>query len=725
MDDSSAPDYEFGGFRLDTALQVLIAPGGEPIALPSRAYDVLLQLVERAGDLIEKSALMAAVWPRTVVEENNLSQCILTLRKALGETPGERRFILTVPGRGFKFVAPVRVVPHGHGAWGGDETRSAAAEAPAADATRSGTASSPRSAAGGEPRLWRPHWLALAAAVLVGVLGLAWWRSTLAPHPVTFPAEYQPLTDVDDSATAPALSPDGRMLAFIRGGEDFLSSGQIWLKLLPDGEPIRLTQTTDLIYGPTFTPDGTQVAYTTVDANRAWDTWEVPITGGIPTRLLPNASGLSFIGPHEVLYSEFKSGIHLGIVASMDDRSQHRDIYLPSHERGMAHFSYLSPDRKSVLIVEMGPTGDWQRCRLVPFDAHSAGHPVGPAGACRFAAWSPDGRWMYFAALVSDHSHLWRQRYPDGAPQQITFGPTDEETVVASPDGHSLISSVVLGHDQDRIWLHDASGERALTTEGYADRAWLSDDAQRLYYLAASSSGDAAELTRLDIASGRRETLLTGMAVRDYAISYDERTVGFTTENNGVPEIWVAPLARDAPPKLLVRGGDEVEFDRKGDIFFRSIGDHTNYLSRLSVDGTQSVHVASTPIIDFQSVSPDGAWATVSRRLPGALGATWLIPLGGGDERLLAVGWWPSRFSRDGRYLYIEAGNGGSTQEHGRTLALPLDNHGVPLEPVRPIAADAIVIQRPELSLAIGPDPTTYAFESRELRRNIYRIPLH
>ena len=108
---STKTNYEFGGFRLDTVLQVLIAPGGKVVALPARAYDVLRHLVERAGELVDKASLMRAVWPRTVVEDNNLNLCILTLRRALGESAGERRFILTVPGRGFKFVAAVRAIP--------------------------------------------------------------------------------------------------------------------------------------------------------------------------------------------------------------------------------------------------------------------------------------------------------------------------------------------------------------------------------------------------------------------------------------------------------------------------------------------------------------------------------------------------------------------------------------------------------------------------------------
>lgn len=112
MDEVSTPDYEFGGFRLDTRLHSLVGPSGHPVPLQSRAFATLRYLVERAGEIVEKQSLMDAVWPKVVVEENNLSQCILAIRRALGETADERRFILTVPGRGYKFVAPVRVVQH-------------------------------------------------------------------------------------------------------------------------------------------------------------------------------------------------------------------------------------------------------------------------------------------------------------------------------------------------------------------------------------------------------------------------------------------------------------------------------------------------------------------------------------------------------------------------------------------------------------------------------------
>ena len=100
--------YTFQGFRLDPGGRRLVSADGEPIPLTSRVFDTLLYLVSHRGELLDKDSLMQAVWPDTVVEENRLNQVISALRKALGEKPGEQRFILTEPGRGYRFVAEVQ-----------------------------------------------------------------------------------------------------------------------------------------------------------------------------------------------------------------------------------------------------------------------------------------------------------------------------------------------------------------------------------------------------------------------------------------------------------------------------------------------------------------------------------------------------------------------------------------------------------------------------------------
>lgn len=101
--------YEFGPFRVDAVKQTLVRDG-ETVALTPKAFQLLLVLVRRSGEMITKDELMQAVWPATFVEETNLSRNIFSLRKALGETE-QNRFIITVPGRGYRFAEEVRQAP--------------------------------------------------------------------------------------------------------------------------------------------------------------------------------------------------------------------------------------------------------------------------------------------------------------------------------------------------------------------------------------------------------------------------------------------------------------------------------------------------------------------------------------------------------------------------------------------------------------------------------------
>ena len=101
--------YEFGPFRIDPVKRLLLRDG-QAVAVTSKVFDTLMVLVEHHGQILPKDELMEKLWPDTAVEENNLTQQISVLRKALGERSGEHRYIVTVPGRGYSFVAEVREV---------------------------------------------------------------------------------------------------------------------------------------------------------------------------------------------------------------------------------------------------------------------------------------------------------------------------------------------------------------------------------------------------------------------------------------------------------------------------------------------------------------------------------------------------------------------------------------------------------------------------------------
>jgi DNA-binding winged helix-turn-helix (wHTH) protein/tetratricopeptide (TPR) repeat protein len=109
MDTGPKVLYEFGPFRVDPDKQILLREG-QPVAITPKAFETLLILIRHSREVVSKDALMKAVWPSAFVEEANLSQNIFTLRKILGDTPEDRLYIATLPGRGYRFVAEVRTI---------------------------------------------------------------------------------------------------------------------------------------------------------------------------------------------------------------------------------------------------------------------------------------------------------------------------------------------------------------------------------------------------------------------------------------------------------------------------------------------------------------------------------------------------------------------------------------------------------------------------------------
>jgi serine/threonine protein kinase/Tol biopolymer transport system component len=598
------------------------------------------------------------------------------------------------------------------------------------------------------PRHWRPtsHRVGLnvlALLVVAGAIGV--FYSTRSAAPVTSPSEYTQLTNFTDSAVAPSLSPDGRMVTFKRGEDSFLSRGQIYVKVLPNGESIQLTTDAARKYAPVFTPDGSRIAYSSRPTAGVWDTWIVPVPGGQPRLFLPNASGLTWIADHRVMFSEIKTGIHMGIVTAMESRTDSREIYFQPNEHAMAHHSYASPDRQWVLVVEMvGAHAFTERCRLIPFDGRSAGQQVGPQGPCTSAAWSPDGKWMYFGATVGGKSHLWRQSFPDGAPEQITFGPLEEEGIAVAPDGRSLVTSV--GTRRSAIWIHDAAGERAITSEGYAAAPRLSRDATHVFYLLARDwvlsrfgwTPSSSDLRSVDLASGKTDSLLPGVSVTDYDISSDETEVAFTTaDSSGEPQIWLASLDRRTPPRQVARAGDQVSFAADGHLVFRSLEANTNRLIRIKKDGTGPDRITTAPVLDKFGVSPDGEWVLISSPGAGvdAVPATLAVPIrSSGPPRKICVPACQAGWSSDGKFFHVslDSSNVSSPGTAGRVLAIQVPvGKALPELPVSGIDVAAAVAELPGTrvvehgSLLTGPDPSTFVFTRTDLQRNLFRIPLH
>ena len=161
--------YEFGDFRVDATRRLLLRRG-EPVSVTPRVFDTLLYMTRHAGKVLDKNELMSAIWPDSFVEENNLNQNVSALRRVLGESRGENRYIATEPGRGYRFVADVKVVDVDARAPAASEPsplRAKAAGVPSVAPARPRRTLSARSALLGIASLG-------AAIALIG--GFGWWE---------------------------------------------------------------------------------------------------------------------------------------------------------------------------------------------------------------------------------------------------------------------------------------------------------------------------------------------------------------------------------------------------------------------------------------------------------------------------------------------------------------------------------------------------------------------
>jgi Tol biopolymer transport system component len=577
-------------------------------------------------------------------------------------------------------------------------------------------------------------WKAVGALLVlaVGGGGILSLRSTRPPRK---DLTYTQLTNFTDSAVSPALSPDGRMLAFLRSDNWWLTPDQIYVKLLPNGEPFQITHDSRPTYGLAFSPDASRIAYTVAPS---WDTFTVPLLGGEPTRLLSNAAGLTWLDERRILFSEIGTFPNMGIVTATESRSEYRKIYFPQDKRGMAHLSYASPDRRSALVIEMDPV--WQPCRVIPLDGSSAGRQAGPKGKCTSAAWSPDGKWMYFGVEVEGNHRLWRQRFPAGEPEQITSGPTEEDGVAVAPDGRSLITSI--GIRQSAVWIHDARGERQLSSEGYVSSGraaglfgavpTFSRDGRLLFYLKSESRETAAELWRTDLESEKSEKLLPGFSMLEYDVSSGGKEVVFSTQPSGKPsQLWLAPLDRSSPPQLIASAGeDSPHFGPDGQILFRLSDGTTHYLAQMNRDGSDRSKVVPYPIGNIEYISPDRRWITVIMITPGgSRGGTFAVPVAGGAPRRICPGCSAS-WAPDGKFLYLGV-QPESRESPGKTVAIPLPaGEMLPDLPVLGFRGldDPSAFPGSRLidgyEISPGPDPSIFAYVKTTMHRNLFRITL-
>ena len=266
MDAKRPARIQFDDFEFDLQSGELLR-NGEPVRIQPQPSRVLRLLLTHSGETVSREKLRDHIWgSATYVEfDQGLNYCIRQIRVALGDNAAKPSYIETLPKQGYRFLPKtVRTPSNGHAGFTHRPAEPARKPLEPPEAPR--VAASPLAIPA--CRAKHARWAAAGLCVLLAVAGGLLYVGRKPRRPEL---TYSPLTDFTDSASSPALSRDGRMLAFIRGSTWFASSDQIYVKMLPDGEPRRLTNDPRTKCCLAFSRDGSRISYTGLTQAR-WDT---------------------------------------------------------------------------------------------------------------------------------------------------------------------------------------------------------------------------------------------------------------------------------------------------------------------------------------------------------------------------------------------------------------------------------------------------------------------
>ena len=244
--------YSFGPFLLDPARRLLWRDG-RLVTLTSRTFDILLLLLEHHGEIVEKDQLLSAIWGKTIVEEATVVRHVSSLRKALHLIANQHDVLVTIPGRGYRFVGDVKALDTLP-----PELPVAATTEPAKSGATEHDSVAP--AVGADPTrlFWRgARPLAVGAVCVVFLSGL--WGAARSDSPaLPRTREFRQITYDVGAPRDPTWSPDGTRIAFT---SDRDGNPDIWLQGIADPAPTRLTSSAEADSQPDWSPDGSSIVF--------------------------------------------------------------------------------------------------------------------------------------------------------------------------------------------------------------------------------------------------------------------------------------------------------------------------------------------------------------------------------------------------------------------------------------------------------------------------------
>lgn len=609
--------YEFDRFFVDSVNRLLLCDGKE-VQLTGKVFDILLVFIENRGRLLTKEELMEKVWQDRFVEEGNLARNVSTLRKALGKDNKENKYIITAPGRGYRFVAELKpsqgyIVEHRsvseiiieHET---DDGNNALVERKKITPAKKSLVSNKAI-----------FLLALIVLLLpASIFTYRYFRHTDNPQNKTslrFNEVHLARLTKNMFGYGGVISPDGKSFVYMTGE---VNNGLV-LQDIATGRVTEFVAPKPKItyWGARFSPDSQKVYYIVTDELRIkGQLRRVSIFGGESEFIADNLVGLA-VSPdgNRVAFARMISGT---ISLIVHDLTNGNEQTLRKMDFSSFYMSLdWSPDGNSIMYAfyqHQAEKDSWYVAELPCCGIEKPEEKIiVPPRSTKIimAIWLHDKSGLIMNAVddATGIPQLWQVGYPNGELERITNDLATYKEISISNDGKNLLTEQV--NVNARLWFApegDVNNAQPLPTIFGRDFRGLNwTRAGQIIF--AANDGKSWNIWKSSPDGNIRQQLTKGTGQNyEPAISPDGKTIVFVSRHSGSPQLWRMNVDGSQSEQLTTMPAqvDDPQFTPDGKfVFFTHYLRGRPYLWKASVTGNDAKQVMET-IVSYWAISPDG-----------------------------------------------------------------------------------------------------------------------